>query len=186
MKPWLLNILACPIDKNHPLDAHFFTWENTDEEVEKINRDAGSPNKYFKKQYQHLTKQIEDKTVSPQSLKIIVDHTGSMDAEALRTDVLKFLDRLELEENKDSGALLGSYPEGVDILYRYLNLLEVEEGILQCSECGRWYPIGSTVGTIPELLPDDLREREKDLEWLKKWEKIIPEKIIQEGKPYHL
>jgi uncharacterized protein YbaR (Trm112 family) len=79
-----------------------------------------------------------------------------------------------------------NFPEGVDILYRYLNLLEVEEGILHCPECGRWYPIGSSVETIPELLPDDLREREKDLEWLKKWEKKVPEKIIKEGKPYHI
>ena len=186
MKPWLLNILACPIDKHHPLDVHFFTWENADEEIEKINREAGRPNKYFKKQYQHLAKQIEDKTVSPQSLRVIVDQTGSKEAEELRADVLKFMDHLELEKYLESKELLRSFPEGVDILYRYLNLLEVEEGILQCPECGRWYPIGSSVETIPELLPDDLREKENDLEWLKKWENKVPEKIIKEGKPYHL
>jgi uncharacterized protein YbaR (Trm112 family) len=186
MKPWLLNILACPMDKHHPLDVHFFKWETTQEEIKKINREAGQPNKYFKKQYRHLAKQIGDNTISPQSLRVIKDKTGSMETMELQADVVKFLDRLIIEEPMDENELLKRFPEGVDILYRYLNLLEVEEGILHCPECGRWYPIGSSVETIPELLPDDLREKEKDLEWMKKWEEKIPENIIQSGKPYHI
>jgi hypothetical protein len=36
------------------------------------------------------------------------------------------------------------------------------------------------------MLPDDLREEEKDLEWMKKWCDLIPEKILEEGKPFNL
>ena len=82
--------------------------------------------------------------------------------------------------------LLKDYPEGIDVLYRYLNLVEVEEGLLRCPKCGRWYPIGSAVETIPELMPDDLREKERDLEWLAKWKDKVPEEVLTEGKPFTL
>jgi len=80
----LLDILACPIDKHHPLDAHFFTW------------------------------------VTP---------------------------------------------------------AEVESGILFCPACGRWYPIGNKVKTVPELYPDFLRDREQETKWFNEWRHLIPENI---------
>lgn len=54
---------------------------------------------------------------------------------------------------------------------------KVETGILFCSKCGRWYPIGNKVKTIPELYPDSLREREHEIEWFNNWRHLIPEKI---------
>jgi hypothetical protein len=39
---------------------------------------------------------------------------------------------------------------------------------------------------IPIMLPDDLREKEKDIEFLKTWQKQIPEKIKNSGLPWHL
>jgi uncharacterized protein YbaR (Trm112 family) len=186
MKPWLLNILACPIDKHHPLEAYFFKWETGSDEMEKMNREAGTPSKYFRKQYQHLAKQIADGTISPPALKEIRDETGSTDALELYGYVKNFIDRLRYEEELSEDKLIKDYPEGIDILYRYLNLIEVEEGLLRCSKCGRWYPIGSAVETIPELMPDDLRESERDLNWLEKWKEKIPESVLREGKPFTL
>jgi len=186
MKPWLLNILACPIDKHHPLDAYFFKWETTEEELEKINKDAGKPTTHFTKQYGHLAKQIADGTVSPPALGRIMDETGSTHSQELYAEVKKFMRRLVFEEEHEEKNLLSKFPEGVDVLYRYLNLVEVEEGLLRCPECGRWYPIGSAVETIPELMPDDLREKERDLEWLAKWKDKVPEEVLTEGKPFTL
>jgi len=186
MKPWLLNILACPIDKHHPLEAYFFKWENTEEELEKINRDAGVTTIHFKKQYAHLAKQIVDGTVSPPALENIVDETGSTYSQELYADAKKFLNRLSFEKSREEKKLLKDYPEGIDVLYRYLNLVEVEEGLLRCPKCGRWYPIGSAVETIPELMPDDLREKERDLEWLTKWKDKVTEEVLKEGKPFTL
>jgi hypothetical protein len=36
------------------------------------------------------------------------------------------------------------------------------------------------------MLPDELRKREEDLPFLKKWKEKIPEKILVEGKPFNL
>ena len=39
----------------------------------------------------------------------------------------------------------------------------VKEGVLFCSRCSRFFPI---IDEIPIMLPDELREREKDLQFL--------------------
>jgi uncharacterized protein len=59
----------------------------------------------------------------------------------------------------------------------------IVEGILFCTKCLRFYPI---TDEIPIMLPDELREKEKDLEFLEKWRDKIPDKVINHAKPYHL
>jgi len=186
LKPWLLNILACPIDKHHPLEAYFYSWETPTDELEKINKDAGKPNTVFKKQYGHLAKQIADGTISLDALKEIRDRTDSLPTAELYVDVKKFIERLGVEDDRSEANLLSKYPEGMDVFYRYLNLVEVEEGLIRCPECSRWYPIGSAVETIPELMPDDLREEDRDMEFIKKWEAKLPDEVRDGGKPFRL
>jgi len=60
---------------------------------------------------------------------------------------------------------------------------EIVEGLLVCSECGRWYPI---MDEIPQLLPDDLREQRDELSWLGKWKEKTPPRVLKEGKPFNL
>jgi len=67
---------------------------------------------------------------------------------------------------------------------------EITEGILYCPKCGRWYPIKAE---IPILLPDELRNKDEDKEFLQQIEdklmRINPEignKVISEGKPVSL
>ena len=57
------------------------------------------------------------------------------------------------------------------------------EGILFCTKCLRFYPI---VDEIPIMLPDELRERQSDIDFLKKWRNKIPDKVIKSGNPWHL
>ena len=59
----------------------------------------------------------------------------------------------------------------------------VNEGILFCTKCSRYYPI---MEEIPVMLPDELRKRHTDLDFLKKWQSKIPEKVIKQGNPWHL
>lgn len=60
---------------------------------------------------------------------------------------------------------------------------EIVEGIIICPKCLRWYPIRDE---IPEMLPDELREKRDELSFLRKWKDKIPEKILLEGKPFNL
>lgn len=60
---------------------------------------------------------------------------------------------------------------------------EIEEGMLLCSECGRWYPI---IETIPHMLPDDMRVEEEDTSFLRKWRGEVPEEVFKSGKPFNL
>ncbi|HDD64386.1 MAG: Trm112 family protein [Thermoprotei archaeon] len=60
---------------------------------------------------------------------------------------------------------------------------EVEYGVLICEKCMRWYPI---MEEIPVLLPDELRDRDKDIEFLRKFKEKIPEEILKNGKPFNL
>jgi uncharacterized protein YbaR (Trm112 family) len=60
---------------------------------------------------------------------------------------------------------------------------EVIEGILICKRCNRWYPIQEE---IPIMLPDELRKKDEDIDFLKKWKDKIPEKILKYGLPFHL
>ena len=60
---------------------------------------------------------------------------------------------------------------------------EIVHGVLICDKCKRWYPIEDE---IPEMLPDDLRERERDLAFLKEWAEKMPKETLQAGKPFNL
>ena len=60
---------------------------------------------------------------------------------------------------------------------------EIDSGLLYCEECERWYPI---IEEIPVLLPDDLRKKDEDLDFLRKFKDKIPEKILKEGRPWGL
>lgn len=57
----------------------------------------------------------------------------------------------------------------------------VEEGLLLCRTCLRFYPITEE---IPIILPDELRDKKKDMEFLKTWNKLIPNDLLKNLKPW--
>lgn len=57
----------------------------------------------------------------------------------------------------------------------------VEEGLLLCKTCFRFYPI---IEEIPIILPDDLRDKKKDIEFLNKWKGSIPQDVLGNLKPW--
>lgn len=59
----------------------------------------------------------------------------------------------------------------------------VIEGILLCKTCTRYYPI---MQEIPIILPDELRDKKKDIEFLTKWSKSIPQDLLKTLKPWTL
>ncbi len=59
----------------------------------------------------------------------------------------------------------------------------VSEGVLFCSKCSRFYPI---IEEIPIMLPDELRDKKLEMEFLKNYKDQLPEKISKLGLPWHL
>ena len=92
MKPWLLNILACPMCKHHPLTAYILSWETPSEEIANILSEAGKPREEYRRAYRHTVRQLMDGTISMDAMKSINDLSGEESA-------LKMLEKaLELEE----------------------------------------------------------------------------------------
>jgi uncharacterized protein len=59
----------------------------------------------------------------------------------------------------------------------------VVDGALLCEACGRFYPI---IDEIPVMLPDELRNKKEDLEFLGKWKDRLPKETLTAGKPVNL
>ena len=55
---------------------------------------------------------------------------------------------------------------------------EIVAGVIICPKCLRWYPIRDE---IPELLPDELRDRKNDLDFMRQWSKEFPQDILSKG-----
>lgn len=60
---------------------------------------------------------------------------------------------------------------------------EIVKGVLRCPECGRWFPI---IDEIPHMLPDELRNSEEDIAFLRENEERLPDQIKLHGKPFNL
>lgn len=185
MKPWLLNILACPICKHHPVLAYFFDWETDEEDLKSICQKAGKAEAKFESEYGLLAKQLLDGTISPPAIKVIDDRTGNKTTKSLLRRVRGILDRMGVVKDRTKEEIVEEFKVELDVIHRYLNLIEVEKGLLVCEECDRWYPIGRAVEGVPEMLPDDLREKE-ELQFLKQWEEKVPRKVLTRGKPFNL
>jgi uncharacterized protein YbaR (Trm112 family) len=59
----------------------------------------------------------------------------------------------------------------------------ISEGVLFCPKCSRFYPI---IEEIPIMLPDELRDKKQEIEFLKQFKDNLPEKIIRKANPWHL
>jgi uncharacterized protein YbaR (Trm112 family) len=57
--------------------------------------------------------------------------------------------------------------------------LEVGTGLLECVSCGRWYPI---VNEIPRMLPDDLRDRKLEKQFIESWRNFLPPRLVNGSK----
>jgi uncharacterized protein YbaR (Trm112 family) len=79
-------------------------------------------------------------------------------------------------------ALQGILPD-IYLLNWYFFLTEVDEALITCKKCQRWYPV---IETIPQMLPDDLRNADEDIAFLRKWSSKIGAKVLNEGKPFNL
>ena len=128
----MLDILACPMDKNYPLDLiELYVKEYESDNLRESKFKFPDDDKKTKKN----------------------NFTGNQEIGDIRGEV-----------NKDK-------------------VIVIIEGILYCKKCLRFYPI---IDEIPIMLPDELREKEKDLEFLNKWKNNIPQRLLKNANPWHL
>ena len=128
----MLDILACPIDKNYPLELIELEIKN----LEKDNL----------KENVHPTNNEENNN----SIKKIQNDSG-------------LNHKNKIHDNEQVTVII--------------------DGILFCKKCSRFYPI---IDEIPIMLPDELRDKQKDLQFLKKWENYLPELILKNSNQWHL
>ncbi len=68
-------------------------------------------------------------------------------------------------------------------LYVFEEKEEINEGLMVCNKCDRWYPI---IDEIPHMLPDELRDGKDDLPFMKKWKEKFPKATLEKGKPFNV
>jgi len=94
-----------------------------------------------------------------------------------------FKDTLQKSSEKPDQDMFSSLELDLYFLTWFFLRTEIEEGLMFCEKCKRWYPIDET---IPQMLPDGLRDQAREQDFLKKWQKKIPEEILKKGNPFHL
>ena len=58
----------------------------------------------------------------------------------------------------------------------------VIDGVLTCSKCSRFFPI---IEEIPIMLPDDLRDKKQESDFMEKYRGSIPESVRNNPKPWN-
>ena len=164
MKPWLLNILACPICKEHPLTTYVVQVEKN-----RLKDKKGLAGELI----MHHQKGV----LSEPSLEPV--HNLSKD---------KTFDKRLAKARQVFASLSRQKPEPMDVvpLVEYFHGLEISVGALRCEKCKRFYPVGSRIESIPELLPDSGRDQKADLAFLRKHRKVLPDVIVTGSKPFAL
>ena len=207
MKPWLFDILACPIDKQFPLKLYIFSFENKPEEFQIIidtykKRDIELINKekiieVFQENNEYLLMDniVIEKTILKSYLESIIMSINEFDNifnnspnqlsqtsfqiinSEIKPKILEFLKELKAPHIEDI------FPELYFINKIKLDI-EIESGILFCSKCKRWYPI---IDTIPQMLPDKYRDERKEIEFLESNKILLDEKFLnQDLKPFNI
>jgi len=207
MKLWLFDILACPIDKNFPLKLYIFSFENKSDEFQSIIniyecrdinfiKNEKIINIYQKNGEFYLKDNIIiEKTLIKSYLKAIILSINEFENvfdkttnelskkcfQIMNSDVKSTI--LNFFKNQKFSLIEDILPELYFINKIKLDL-EIESGILFCSNCKRWYPI---IETIPQMLPDKYRDEKKDTKFLETNKNLLNEKFFdQDLKPFKI
>ena len=207
MRPWLCDILACPIDKFFPLELIIFSFE-TNENVFKEILEA-----YDKKDLISIKKEnvIEIEQKNEELLlkdEIVIEksklgiYINKIISSVKEVDSIRDKSSFELSKrcihiiqndikqkikafsnnviNKQIDTIL---PE-LYLLNKFKTEIEIERGILFCSQCKIWFPI---IETIPQMLPDEYRDEEADILFLKTNKNLLDNTFFKQNlKPFNL
>jgi len=205
MKPWLLDILACPLDKYFPLKLYVFSYETTPEEFKELLNIRVSPELAKKEKIVEIISEsgklylkdnliIERNTIetylnqivsSIKEMDNIIDKSSNeYSKQCLSTIQSEVKMKIEnFSRNIKVDQIEKLLPELV-----FLNKIkietEIESGLLFCEKCLRWFPI---IETIPQMLPDEYRDKKKEIEFLKTNKNLLEDEFFkQDLKPFKI
>lgn len=199
MKPWLLDILACPIDKHFPLQLYIFSYETEtqdfqdffeiykardlesirSEKIINLNKDSEG---FLVKDLiviketaveEYLNKILQSinelKNIDDRSQIDIIRKIYSLALNEIQEKIKTFVQKKQFQN------LNKILPE----LYLINKLkidVEIESGLLFCEKCNRWFPI---IDTIPQMLPDKYRDRKKEIKFLKNKKNLLDKSFFR-------
>ncbi|MHA1521221.1 MAG: Trm112 family protein [Promethearchaeota archaeon] len=208
MKLWLLEILACPLDKAFPLELTILGWQNPNKTHPKLTHllegyatgqvlfsDMESPIKFIIEDSDSPSRPktgaiINDEliikpTLFREYLAQIIEKIGELDVvhdvsipvgeeilSLIRTTIKTHLSEALAKLSKsaaDEGAESNIFEDirlDLELINLYKYYLEIEDAVIVCPECHRWYPVFEA---IPQLLPDGIRKPEEDATFVEKW-----------------
>jgi len=207
MRPWLCDILACPIDKFFPLELIIFSFE-TNENVFKELLEA-----YDKKDLVSIKKEkiieieqkneellFKDEIVIEKSklgtyINAIISSVKEVDnmrdkssfelskrcIHIIQNDIKQ---KLKAFSNNLTNEYIDTILPELYLLNKFKTEIEIETGLLFCSQCKRWFPI---IETIPQMLPDEYRDEEADILFLKSNKDLLDNTFFKQNlKPFNL
>ena len=207
MKPWLFDILACPIDKHFPLKLYIFSFETEPEEFKSII------NVYKKRDINYIKEEkiieisreneklfLKDNIIMEKSpistyFELIIASINELDNITDKTDLdiskycLKIIQSeikpkiIEFSKNINPNQIEDLLPE-LFLINKIKLEIEIRSGLLFCKNCCRWYPI---IETIPQMLPDEYRDEKKEVEFLQTKKNLLDEEFFnQDLKPFNI
>ncbi len=207
MKPWLFDILACPIDKHFPLKLYIFTYETKQNEFESLlniydKRDIIQIKKeeiikILKEKENHYIKDnvIIEKNSIDVYLDLFISSINELDYifdkspyeiskkcyDLIKTKIKQKI--IEFSRNINIEKIEEIFPE-LYFVNKIKIEIEIDSGIILCEKCHRWFPI---IQTIPQMLPDEYRDADKELEFLKNNKNLLDENFFnQDLKPFNI
>lgn len=205
MKPWLLDILACPMDKFFPLKLYIFSYETTAEEFKEFLAIRASLILAKKEKIVEILREsgklyLKDNVIIEKNpietyLTLIISSVKEMDniidkssneyskqcLSTIQSEVKKKIE--DFSKNINPAHIENLLPELV-----FLNKIkietEIESGLLFCEKCKRWFPIKET---IPQMLPDEYRNEKEDIQFLKTNKNLLEDEFFaQDLKPFNI
>jgi uncharacterized protein YbaR (Trm112 family) len=205
MKLWLFDILSC-ICKYYPLKLYIFSYQNKEELFENYINSYNKKDMQFHKEEQipeiikgetikvkdnivikeTPIKEYYDKLVSSiEELNHIKDKTPYK-ASKVCLDLVKSTVKERVQqfrENPENKNIEDLLPE-LNLINKIKVNIEIQTGLLFCNECNRWYPI---IDSIPRMLPDEYREKDEELQFLRNNEKFLDKEFLSKDlKPFKL
>ncbi len=201
MKLWLLEILACPIDKAFPLKMTILNWQNEANDIdiikdlieryqngEVLEKNMQTPLKIdstdeknllindllilkpteFSQYLSELLEKIKELDFVQDKSKYAGTKALELISNQVRQKLGSVLDTLTSEETKieEQQILLKEITLELEFLNIFIYKLEIEDAVIECPQCQRWYPVFET---IPQMLPDNVRDIEKDQNFINDW-----------------